>query len=75
MNYTVAQIRKEYAEMRTSHNRAITEGNWELARQLLANYRTRLQNYQMIQSFVDKLAGLNDASFINASLAVLNLTK
>ena len=75
MNYTIGQIRKEYEEMRTSHNQAITDGNWELARQLLADYRTRLQNYQMIQSFADKLAGLNDASFINASLAVLNLTK
>jgi hypothetical protein len=42
MTYTVEQIRKEYEEIREKHSRAITDGDWELARQLLADYRIRL---------------------------------
>jgi|TARA_Y100000310_G_scaffold314828_1_gene364610 hypothetical protein len=63
----MTQIRNEYEEMRQKHNSAIDDGNWELARQLLADYRIRLQNYQMVKGFVDKLASLNDSAFVNSA--------
>tara|TARA_R110002020_G_scaffold402834_2_gene612982 strand:- start:159 stop:383 length:225 start_codon:yes stop_codon:yes gene_type:complete len=73
--YRIAEIRREYETMREQHNSAIDNHQFDQARQILANYRERLQNYKMVEGFVDKLSSLEDPAFINSVYSVLNLPK
>tara|TARA_R110002020_G_scaffold40690_3_gene120182 strand:+ start:2146 stop:2370 length:225 start_codon:yes stop_codon:yes gene_type:complete len=71
----IAEIRREYETMREQHNSAIDNGQFGQARQILADYRERLQNYKMLAGWIDKLASLEDSAFINSVYSVLNLPK
>ena len=75
MTYRVAEIKREYETMRAQYNQLIDNHQFRQARQLLADYRERLQNYKMVEGFVDKLSSLEDSAFINSVYSVLNLPK